>query len=58
MKKIDLKETEKNLTADEFCNFKKKLEEWEILFAVDDQDLGHTDVIRHGIQLTDTRPFK
>ena len=55
---VDLTDTQKDLTTEEFQNFKAKIEEWDSLFSKSDIDLGHTDLERHRIRLTDTEPFK
>jgi len=39
-------------------SLKKLLLKWEDVFALTDEDHGHTDAVRHGIKLTDDTPIK
>jgi len=55
---IDLESAEEELSTEEFLKFKDTLDQWETVFAKDDMDLGHTDVVKHRIKLENPEPFK
>ncbi|MCP3666773.1 MAG: hypothetical protein GY696_30465, partial [Gammaproteobacteria bacterium] len=56
MENIDLSNSE--LTESETKKLKKLLREYEDIFSTDDFDIGYTDVIRHEIDVGDSKPVK
>lgn len=56
--KFDLKETEENLSTEQYQQFQEMLLQWESVFSDDDLTLGHTDAVKHRITLKDEQPFK
>lgn len=53
---VDIDET--NLTDEQKQKVKNLFRKWEQIFPKSKLDLGHTDVIRHKIVLSDDTPFK
>jgi len=47
-----------DLDADHVIRAQQLLLKWKKLFSLHAMDLGHTDVVKHTIELTDTHPFK
>jgi len=53
-----LDRTSKNLSRNQKGEVRKLLKEFRNLFAVSDNDLGHTNVVKHKIDTGDSRPIK
>lgn len=53
-----LDRTSKNLSRDQEGEVCKLLKEFRNLFAVSDNDLGHTNIVKHKIDTGDYRPIK
>ena len=46
------------LSDEQRCELESLLDEFSDVFALDDSELGRTDMVRHGIELTDHRPIR
>ena len=53
---VDLSDSK--LTADQNDRAAEVFQKWQNIFSRGPTDLGHTDLVRHEIKLTDERPFK
>ena len=53
---VDL--THSKLTADQKGRAVKVFQKWQDIFSKGPTDLGHTDLVKHEIKLTDDKPFK
>ena len=57
LEKLDL-EGIKSWTEQQHCSFRKLLEEYQHLFALNLRELGKTSLVQHEIKLSDKTPFK
>lgn len=54
----DLDDIESRLKPSQCQQLKDLLWKWRDVFSQHDLDLGHTDIVKHRIELTDPKPFK
>ena len=58
VKDIGVDLSESNITKEQREKAKVVFEKWQNIFSRGPTDLGHTDLVRHEIHLTDETPFK